>query len=216
VESAWPEYRTNTKLLETPAYAVDKFVDTHVEKSKAAPSQTQATPETNATKTRLQRGQAWLHQYLHRHVQSLQEMKQHHVHIWDEDKKEYVVLEHCKSKDKKNECKSHFPRTKWLLDQCVVLCKGLLQQMDMPCSGRKNLIGSLHGPMNEPNINGTHPAMLATQQCNSDVQLPFRLPVIAETHSSLCPVGEQCLTMFDVGDVVKACQLAGFPGRLCL
>ena len=130
------------------------------------------------------------------------------MHIWDEDKKEYVVLEHCKARDKKNTCKSHFPRTKWLIKKCVVLCKGLLQQMEMPFQGRKNLIGALHGPMNEPNINGTHPAMLATQHCNSDVQLPYRLPITTETHSNLCPLGADCLKMFDVPDMVKSCQLA--------
>ena len=62
--------------------------------------------------------------------------------------------------------------------------------------------------MNEPNINGSHPAMLATQQCNSDVQLPYRLPLTTTTHSDLCPLGEQCLQSYDEGDVVKACQLA--------
>ena len=50
--------------------------------------------------------------------------------------------------------------------------------------------------------------MLATQQCNSDVQLPYRLPVTQDTHSSLCPLGEQCLRRYEVTEVVKACQLA--------
>ena len=202
VESAWPEYRATTKLLETPAYMLESAAgETHRQKIGA-------TSPQSTLKSRLQRGKDWLTQYLEKHVQQLQEFKQHHVHIWDDDKKEYVVLEHCKSKDKKNECKSHFPRTTWLIETCVVLCKGLLQQMGMPSSGRKNLIGGLHGPMNEANINGTHPAMLATQQCNSDVQLPYRLPITKETHSSLCPLGEQCLQMYKEADVVRACQLA--------
>ena len=202
VETDWPEYRCKTELLETPQYTLELPVGASHGKQDGAP------PHPSSLKKRLQHGQAWLRQYLHRHVQRLQELKQHHVHIWDEKTQEYVVLEHCKSKDKKNECKSHFPRTKWLINKCVVLCKGLLQQMDMPSSGRKNLIGSLHGPMNEANINGTHPAMLATQHCNSDVQLPYRLPLTADTHSSMCPLGEQCLQLYSEGDVVKACQLA--------
>ena len=89
VESSWPEYREKTQLLEVPAYMGD-------------------APLTQSLKARLERGQAWLGHYLQRHVQRLQELKQHHVHIWDDEKKEYKVLEHCKSKDKKNECKSHF------------------------------------------------------------------------------------------------------------
>ena len=202
VESTWPEYRSTTILVETPQYMLDKA------DGNTGSTESGATLHHKAFSRRLQQGKAWLHQFLHRHVQRLQEFKQHHVHIWDEEKKEYAVLDHCKSKDKKNTCKSHFPRTKWLIGRCVVLCKGLLQEMEMPSSGRKNLLGALHGPMNEANINGTHPAMLATQQCNSDVQLPYRLPISKDTHSSLCPLGEQCLKMYDVSDIVKACQLA--------
>ena len=36
--------------------------------------------------------------------------------------------------------------------------------------------------MNHESINGTHPAMLAAQRCNSDVQLPYRFPIIKEYH----------------------------------
>ena len=202
VERDWPEYSAKTELLETPAYTLENPV------GNPHSAQDGATPHHSFLKTRLERGRAWLRQYLHHHVQRIQELKQHHVHIWDEAKQDYVVLEHCKSKDKKNECKSHFPRTKWLISKCVVLCSGLLQLMEMPATGRKNLTGSLHGPMNEPNINGTHPAMLATQQCNSDVQLPYRLPLTAATHSALCPLGDKCLQTYNESEVVKACQLA--------
>ena len=41
--------------------------------------------------------------------------------------------------------------------------------------------------MNEANINGAHPAMLATQHCNSDVQLPYRFPITAGIHCCLNP-----------------------------
>ena len=62
--------------------------------------------------------------------------------------------------------------------------------------------------MNEANTNGTHPAMLASQQCNSDVQLPYRLPLTAEPHSVLCPRGQECLEKYDMAAVVKATQVA--------
>ena len=78
----------------------------------------------------------------------------------------------------------------------------------MPSTGRKNLSGALHGPMNEANINGTHPAMLVTQVCNSDVQLPYRLPITKESHSPLCPLGERCLHKCNVSSMVNAAQLA--------
>ena len=202
VESLWPEYTSSSALIETPSYTVEDSAG-----DPCAKTEKQSTQQVIGD-TRLQRGRQWLRQYLDHHVQRLQELKQHHVHIWNEETQTYVVLEHCKSKDKKNECKSHFPRTRWLVEKCVVLCKGLLQAMEMPAVGRKNMTGSLHGPMNEANINGTHPAMLATQQCNSDVQLPYRLPLTTGTHSELCPLGDKCLESYDESAVVKACQLA--------
>ena len=44
------------------------------------------------------------------------------------------------------------------------------------------MLGSMHGPMNHPGINATHPAMLTCRRCNSDVQLPYRFPIVPETH----------------------------------
>ena len=44
-------------------------------------------------------------------------------------------------------------------------------------------MGSLHGPRNEENINGTHPALSALLQTNSDVQLPYRFATTPETHA---------------------------------
>ena len=123
----------------------------------------------------------------------IQEFKQHHVHIWDEAKNMYVPLEHCRRKDKKDQCKSDFPRTLWLIQDAVVLCRGLLRKMGMACQGRRSKLGSLHGPMNEENVNVTHPALLAGTQCNSDVQLPYRFPICSETHSLHCSLGGQCM-----------------------
>jgi hypothetical protein len=61
--------------------------------------------------------------------------------------------------------------------------------------------------MNEENLNGTHPAMLAAQRFNSDVQLPYRFPVIPASHSEECD--ENCLEL-DVSDeeIIRAAQIA--------
>ena len=40
---------------------------------------------------------------------------------------------------------------------------------------------------NEENVNGTHPAMMALLQTNTDVQLPYRFAIVEETHDN-----EQC------------------------
>ena len=119
-----------------------------------------------------------------------------------------MVLEHCRRKDKKDECKSNFPRTFWLIEEAVVLCQGLIRRMGMALSGRRCQLGALHGPMNEANQNGTHSAMLAAQTCNSDVQLPYRLPLCSLTHSKLCDTPESCLNGVDEVKIVEACQLS--------
>ena len=86
-------------------------------------------------------------------------------------------LQACRRKDKPAECKAEFPRTTWLIEQAAVLCKGLLNKLKMANGGRRNKLGSLHGPINHEYLNGTHPAMLAAQRFNSDVQLPYRFPI---------------------------------------
>ena len=89
-----------------------------------------------------------------------------------------------------------------MIDQAVVLCQGLLRRMRMPCGGRRSKLGSLHGPQNEENLNGTHPALLATLRCNSDVQLPYRLPLCSATHA--CE--GNCLEDLDENAMIEAAQ----------
>eukprot|EP00973_Karenia_brevis_P015120 2066497-Karenia_brevis.AAC.1 len=73
-------------------------------------------------------------------------MFQHHVHVKNKDGQR-VPLQHCRRADNRKLCKS-----------------GLLALMDRVPAGRRNDLGSLHGPMNEPNLNGTHPALLANAE----------------------------------------------------
>ena len=127
-------------------------------------------------------GQEWLTHYS-QHVQTVQERKQNHVHTFN-SKGERIPLAHCQRSDDRKKCKADFPRTLWKISDAVVLCEGLLRKMGMPSSGRRNKLGSMHGPQNEDNINGSHPALLAALQCNSDVQLPYRLPVCGSTHAT--------------------------------
>eukprot|EP00973_Karenia_brevis_P007737 1050505-Karenia_brevis.AAC.1 len=74
----------------------------------------------------------------------------------------------------------------------------------MACSGRRSKLGAMHGPMNHESLNGTAPAMLAVQQFNSDVQLPYRLPICEATHSALCP--DACVADADEDTIVEAMQ----------
>lgn len=127
-------------------------------------------------------GAAWLKSYLHTDVEELQRLKQHHVHMFNEKTNERAPLAACRRKDNTKICKSDFHRCSWLVDIPVILCEGLLQQMGLPIRGRRSKLGSLHGPVNNESINGTHPAMLACQRCNSDVQIPYRFPIDKSFH----------------------------------
>ena len=80
--------------------------------------------------------------------------------------------------------------------------------MGMACQGRRSKLGSLHGPMNEENVNATHPALLAGAQCNSDVQLPYRFPICSETHSLHCSLGQKCTEAVSEKNIVVAAQAA--------
>ena len=54
------------------------------------------------------------------------------------------------------------------------------------CLIKVGKLSFLHGPRNDPNLNGTRGALLVAGCFNSDVQLPYRLLLTRETHSALC------------------------------
>ena len=87
--------------------------------------------------------------------------------------------------------------------------------MGMACSGRRSKLGSLHGPMNHESLNGTSLAMLSVQQFNSDVQLPYRLPLCQQTHSAAC--ADACVEEADEQNIVEAAQFGqdAQPGYAC-
>ena len=184
-EQEWPEYVSDVRLTSRPTY-LSQRISGPLQESK-----------------KIEEGAAWLSKHLSEHVQELQESKQHHVHL-PNDKGERVPLTHCKRADNPTKCKSDFPRTSWLIDRAVVLCQGLLERMQMAVTGRRSKLGSLHGPMNHENLNGTSSAMLAVQQFNSDVQIPYRLPICEETHAACCE--NACWQVKDTQTMVQACQ----------
>ena len=153
-EEEWPEYKNSAKLISS-FRGLMKVVDP----------------------------KKWRDVYLKDYVQPVQEMKQNHVHTLNA-KGERMPLTHCRRPDDPTKCKADFPRTKWIISDAVVLCRGLMAKMGMACGGRRNRIGSLQGPQNDESINGTHPAMTVALPYNSDVQLPYRLPVCESTRAT--------------------------------
>ena len=107
-------------MIDTPEYLKLACDDTQATKDKATALGTAAAATT---------GGKWLKSYL-AHVQRRQEMRQNHVHLWNEKKKCKMPLAHCQSADNPAKCKPFFPRTKWLVDKTLVLCKAFLKQRD--------------------------------------------------------------------------------------
>ena len=156
VEEQWPEYKDSTLLLSRPAYQQDAALD----------------------------AMTWAQVYLMEDVEELQQHKQHHVHLPDDSGKRQP-LAHCRDPANPAKCKSGFPRTKWITDEPLLLCPGLAKKMDMPYKGKKSMVGLPYGPCNDPDLNGTHPALLAALRCNSDVQPPYRFPILPPTIDNL-------------------------------
>ena len=218
IEVVWPEYAESTLFVARPSYLSSNSEDGRSTESTLAdnaalqssdgdatfPSSDRAQkPGGDSVRRAVEEGRAWLRSFLGSDVEGLQLRKQRHVHTVNAEG-ERVPLTHYRRKDNPKLCKADFPRTKWLIDRAVVLCQGLIRRMGMASSGRRSKLGSLHGPMNHESLNGTHPAMLAAHRFNSDVQLPYRLPICAETHD--CE--ENCVGQVEEDAIVEAAQVA--------
>ena len=97
IEKKWPEYQDSAFLISRPDY-LRKSEDVLTSREYA-----------NA--------------YLLEDVQRLQQMKQHHVHVYNDETQAREPLQACRRKDKPWLCKSDFPRDLWLIDKrlCCVL-----------------------------------------------------------------------------------------------
>ena len=69
------------------------------------------------------------------------------------------------------------------------------------------MLGAIKGRRNDEWLNGSHPALLVSLRCNSDVQVPYRFPITAHTHANeLCSLSECCGD--DDAAIVFAAQVA--------
>ena len=180
VEAEWPEYKNCSLMVSRPAYQAAEAASCAAEEWKAI--------------------------YLSKDVEELQKRKQHHVHLPTGPGGERRPLNHCRDAKDPSKCKSGFPREGWLTDELLLICPHLAEDMDMPRSGKRSMIGIPWGPCNEPNINGNHPAMLAGLRCNGDVQLPYRFPITAATHSSRTCTGA-CDQKMPIYQLVRDAQI---------
>ena len=153
-ETRWPEYKTEKHLVRRPQYQNARMV-AGCEEEEAA---------------------QWANAYLTEDVFRLQVLKQHHVHLPDPATGDRTPQSGCLKAENPRECKHGYPKSAEVTAEAAVLCPCRLKAMELPVSGRRNAICTLHGPRDHAYLNGTHPAILAFTRSNSDVQLPYRLP----------------------------------------
>ena len=178
IEAEWPEYKTCNLMIGRPAYQTDSAMS----------------------------ARTWRATYLSNDVEALQKRKQHHVHLPAGPNGERLPLNHCRDPNDPTKCKSGFPRDKWLTDTPILLCPAEAQNRGMPCKGKRSMVGLLWGPCNDPNVNGTHPAMLASLRCNSDVQVPYRFPLLPELHDSTKACMATCCEQIPLWKLTKEAQ----------
>ena len=100
--------------------------------------QLQCDSPHQSTEERIANDAQWTAKYLSDDVNALQMLKQHHVHLLDEETQEREPLQGCKRKNNPKLCKANFPRTQWLIEKTVVVCQGLACEMDMAISGKRS------------------------------------------------------------------------------
>ncbi|CAE7580167.1 unnamed protein product [Symbiodinium sp. CCMP2592] len=163
-EQQWPEYISVTNLISRPAYQRGVLVADCREDEEAR----------------------WSQAYLEDDVFSLQTLKQNHVHCVNPETGMRRPQPGCLKADGCPICKHGYPKTQEMSAEACILCPCALKAFDLPDSGRKNCLCMLHGPRDEEYVNPTHPALLSGARCNSDVQLPYRLPFACENCQEAC------------------------------
>ena len=99
-----------------------------------------------------------------------------------------------------------------------VLCPALARKLELSVAGRRNAVGSLEASRGSGSVNGCIPAVTVGSGDNNDIKVPYRLPILRQTHEQCCE--ERCFekeSMQSVIDAVEASQSAqvGYHLRLC-
>ena len=88
-----------------------ELIDTPALLTKSTSPSSRCTPvmKTSSKARMYKSSRVWLKKYLE-NVQRRQEMRQNHVHVWNEKKKCKMPLTHCQCSDDASKCKAGFPR----------------------------------------------------------------------------------------------------------
>ena len=185
----WPGHRDCNRLAAIPAY-----FGTH-------PS----TPlDVGALRAE---GQRWQRTF-HKDLDYVIEKRQEHIHMKDA-KGVRQPLTACRSKDKPDKCKHGFMKDHLICPEPRLLCPALARKLEFSVSGRRNAAGSLEASRGSGSVNGCIPAVTVGSGDNNDIRVPYRLPILRQTHEKCCE--ERCFekeSMQSVIDAVEASQSA--------
>ena len=146
-------------------------------------------------------------------VQQHQMRVNHHIHRrlpgdLDKDGARYP-MPYCKSHTNALECSKEYPRMLYNFDGCArsgaAVCSGLVKRYGFKGSGRRCMLGAIVTGRKNEWLNGSHPVLLANLPFNSDVLVPYRLPLMPQTHSTRCEL-EGCLEIHSVSDIMKVLE----------
>ena len=122
---------------------------------------------------------------------------QHHWHALDKDGQR-VPLKYCRPKGKVKKhffCKSGFPKKVCRTAdgkicnhkyRVRVVCKGVAAEMQMKCSGRRNMLGAVLGKRKCEWFSSTSALLAHVFRSNTNLQTNYRLPIITSTHDKDC------------------------------
>ena len=124
---------------------------------------------------------------------------QHHWHGLDKDNNR-VPLKYCRLKQKVRKtavckCKAGFPKTVCRTPQGAlrqdkyrvrIVCKGVASELQLRCSGRRNMLGAVLGRRRCAWFSGTASLLAHLFRSNTNLQTNYRLPILPSTHDADC------------------------------
>jgi hypothetical protein len=175
VETSWPAYATDDSLARLSA---ELWADTA---GTTSPHIFRQDFEREAWAID---AAIWLARYDARLQHALLHMN-HHVHpLVNEETGERRVLQSCRPKDKRNECKSGFPLDAHMTDVPRLVCKCIADARDLVQRGPRSMLGTVLPKRNSAWLNAGPRMWLVFSADNGDIKFPHRMPIIQETHES--------------------------------
>jgi hypothetical protein len=143
-------------------------------------------------------------------VQQIQMRVNHHVHRLTEDNVR-VPMPYCKDKANPTECTKGFARPLIAFNSKVeggaAMCPGMARTLNVKATGSRSVLGAITTSRGNQWLNGSHKLLLANLPFNSDVLVPYRLPLMAETHTKdkkLCQL--DCCLRMPMQQVIRALE----------